>query len=83
MLFGQDPDSNSWQFLDGGYGSEPCAGNDGTDALKSGWVTSYVYTRIPRTAVIFLDWVSSGALWRSGLWIGVDPINLIGWMEWI
>ena len=34
-------------------------------------------------AVIFLDWVKSGAPWRSRLWIGVDPVNLIGWMEWI
>ena len=33
--------------------------------------------------VIFLDWVNSGAPWRSRLWIGVDPVNLIGWMEWI
>jgi len=34
-------------------------------------------------AVIFLDWVNSKAPWRSRLWIGVDPANLIGWMEWV
>ena len=32
-------------------------------------------------SVIFLDWVNSGAPWRSRLWIGVDPVNLIGWIE--
>ena len=30
--------------------------------------------------MIFLDWVNSGAPWRSRFWIGVDPVNLlVGW----
>ena len=35
-------------ILELGYGSEPWTNDDGTDALKSRWVTSYVYTRTPR-----------------------------------
>jgi hypothetical protein len=42
---------------------------------------SYAHRAIK--AVIFLDWVNSGAPWRSRLWIRVDPVNLIAWMEWI
>ena len=33
--------------------------------------------------VIFLDWANSGAPWWSHSLIGVDPINLINWIEWI
>ena len=33
--------------------------------------------------MIFLDWVNSGAPWGSRFLAGVDPVNLIGWMEWI
>ena len=33
--------------------------------------------------VIFLDWVNSGAPWWSRSLTGLDPVDLIGWMEWI
>ena len=32
-------------------------------------------------AVIFLDWVNSGAPWWSRSLTGLDPVDLIGWME--
>ena len=34
-------------------------------------------------SVIFLDWVNSGAPWWSRSLTGLDPVDLIGWMEWI
>ena len=34
-------------------------------------------------AVIFLDWINSGAPWWSRSLTGLDPVDLIGWMEWI
>ena len=51
--------------------------------LKECWGLVHVMGVTQNMPVIFLDWVNSGAPWRSRLWIGVDPVNLIGWMEWI
>jgi len=57
---------------------------EGVDGLELRCCDITLSKEIPSApAVIFLDWVNSGAPWRSRLWIGVDPINLIGWMEWI
>ena len=33
--------------------------------------------------VIFLDWVNLGSPWWSRSLTGLDPVDLIGWMEWI
>ena len=33
--------------------------------------------------VIFLDWVNLGSPWWSHSLAGLDPVDLIGWMEWI
>jgi len=33
--------------------------------------------------VIFLDWVNLGSPWWSRSLTGLDPVDLIGRMEWI
>ena len=30
-----------------------------------------------------LDWVNSGALWWRCILTRLDPVDLIGWIEWI
>lgn len=34
-------------------------------------------------AVMELDWVNSRASWWRRILAGLDPVDLIGWVEWV